>query len=401
MSTEGDPPGGPPPPDAPPPEGDATVAAEPSAATESSAAKSSAATEPQPPNPLGRSPGGSPPPAPEAGRGPDGDSSEPEARGRGENPFREAPPATDDSILPTRFDEDDLQDAVGARRRKKIRSANDDEPVDEDGLPDEKRRSRRMIVVIALALVFGLGVAALAVFGRINSQRFLLNCTATQAIAEQGRKFPPWGSTPLPGAEWKPIALPPNAQCKPAEVDDRAQLEALFLDLLLERTSATLTARNFLDAGVVDGKPAASSLDLTTMQLEQALLLSRGPERGDQRKQVERLQGDVQYWRASLRLRDATTAMSEAARQFDQAALARPMHVSDAGAWATFLRRVGDELQAGPNGVPTGFPPAPTGDRPGSPAGTALPVEPVSSAGSADAPAPPPDAGVPTGGVLL
>ena len=50
---------------------------------------------------------------------------------------------------------------------------------------------------------------------------------------------------------------------------------------------------------------------------------------------------------------------------------------------------------------PAGFPPAPTGPAPGPGAlGTALPVELEPAAGS-DAPASTPDAGVPTGGVLL
>jgi hypothetical protein len=230
-----------------------------------------------------------------------------------------------------------------------------------------------------------------------STNAFVLACKTSQAVPEQGRAFPPWGSSPLPGAEWSPIALTPNAQCKRREVEDRSQLEAVFLDMLLERSSAMLGMRNFVDA---PGTAAASPLELVAMQLEQALLLSRSPERGDQRKQVERLQGDVQYWRASLRLRDATAAMTEASRQFDQAALARPMHVSDAGAWAEFLRRLSDELKAGPSGVPAAFPPAPTGERPAAPTGTALPVEPVPSGGD-DAPAPAPDAGVPTGGVLL
>jgi hypothetical protein len=314
----------------------------------------------------------------------------------------EAAPATDDSILPvTTNEQDDLDAAVGVRpSKKKKRVAN--EPVDDDGLPDEKRFSKKTIIISALAIVSGIGIAALVLLGRVNAERYKLNCTTTKAIAEQGRSFPPWGYRALPGAEWRPIALPPSAQCKAQEVDSASALEALFLDLLLERTSATLSAKNLLEAPatIVDGKQQPGPLDLASLQLEQALLLSRSPERGDQRKQVERLQGDVLYWRASLRLRDATAAMNEASRQFDQAALARPMHVSDAGSWAQFLRRLTEELQAGPDGVPTGFPPPPTAaGTTSAPTGTALPVEPPPATGS-DAPAAP-DAGVPTGGVLL
>ncbi len=311
--------------------------------------------------------------------------------------FLEAAPATEDSLLPTTYDANALQDAVGARRKKR-REPLEADMLDEDALVDDNGKwSRKTIAVIALSLIVGLGITALVLLGRVNSQRYVLACRTSQAVAEQGRAFPPWGSAPLPGAEWKPVALPPNAQCTPRDLDDKSQLEGVFLDLLLQRSSATLTLHNFLDPPTTTANP----LELVSEQLEQALLLSRSPARGDQRKQVERLQGDVQYWRASLRLRDAAAAMTEASRQFDQAALARPMHVSDAGAWAEFLRRLNEELKAGPNGVPAGFPPAPMGERPaGAPMGAALPVEPP-PAESDEAPAPSPDAGVPTGGVLL
>lgn len=318
-------------------------------------------------------------------------------------PVVETPLATDDNILPITANEQDALDAAVGVRASKKKQRVPSEPVDDDGLPDEKRFSRKTIVISALAIAGGIGISALVLLGRVNAERYKLNCTTTQAIAEQGRSFPPWGYRALPGAEWRPIALPASAQCKSQEVDSASQLEALFLDLLLERTSATLGAKNLLEAPatIVDGKQQPGPLDLATLQLEQALLLSRSPERGDQRKNVERLQGDVLYWRASLRLRDATAAMNEASRQFDQAALARPMHVSDAGSWAQFLRRLTEELAAGPNGVPAGFPPPPTAVGPtGAPTGTALPVEPPPATGS-DTPPPAPDAGVPTGGVLL
>ena len=62
---------------------------------------------------------------------------------------------------------------------------------------------------------------------------------------------------------------------------DVATLEARFLDLLLERTSAALSVRNVTETAVVfDGK-AANPLDAASTQLEQALLLSRAPERGE------------------------------------------------------------------------------------------------------------------------
>jgi hypothetical protein len=300
-----------------------------------------------------------------------------------------------DTILPASLGEGALADAVGAKPQKKQKKKREKRPeLDDDGNPPGKNRT--MMIVIGAALVAGVGISTLVLLGRVNAQRYVLDCTTSAAVAEQGRAFPPWGTRRMTGAEWRPIVLPPNAQCKSEELGERATLEAKFLDLLLERTSVALSGRNLLEA---DAK--APSLDAIAAQLEQALLLSRAPERGDQRKQVERMLGDVQYWRASLRLRDANAALVEASRQFDAAALQRPMHVSDAAAWAELVRRVSDELRAGPAGAAAAFPPAPTGDpRTAAPQGTALPVEPAPDAGS-DAPPAPPDAGVPTGGVLL
>jgi hypothetical protein len=318
-----------------------------------------------------------------------------------------APSSDTDSILPDSLGDDALAAAVGvtppkkpskpSKPNKRAKKRESLPELDDDGNPPGK--SRKTMIVIGAAVVAGVGISALVLLGRVNSERYFMNCTAKEAIAEQGRAFPPWGSKQLFGAQWRAIPLPPNAQCKSEELDTRDKLEEKFLALLVDRTSAQLDLKNFVDTAPGDAK--AAPLDAIAGQLEQALLLSRAPERGDQRKQVERMLGDVQYWRASLRLRDANAALVEASRQFDAAALQRPMHVSDAGAWAELVRRVSDELRAGPAGAAAVFPPAPTGDpRSAAPQGTALPVEPAPSAGS-DVPATPPDAGVPTGGVLL
>jgi hypothetical protein len=302
----------------------------------------------------------------------------------------------EDAILPAAYDEGALRDAVGAPLPKPKRLKT--EPVDDDGVP--KPAGRRTIVIAALAIIVGLVVATFVFLGRASSQRYVIACSTTHVTAEQGRGFPPWGSHPLAGPQWKPIALPANAECKPLETEDIAELEQWFLDVLVDRASTTLTTRNLLEA-VQPNKP--NPLDLAAEQLNQALLLSRAPERRDQRKEVERLLGDVQYWRATLRLRDAAAALADAARQFEAASTQRPRHVTDAADWATFLRRLGEDLQAGPSGalaVPGVAGPTETpSERPSAPVGTALPVEPD---GSANEPAAaPPDAGLPTGGVLL
>jgi hypothetical protein len=286
----------------------------------------------------------------------------------------------------------DLREAVGAPTKKSKVERNDDA---------QAPPSNRKVMTIAAASIFvGLLTLTLILLGRANAQRYFITCTTDQVRAERGRAFPPWGSQLMGGNAYKPIALPANAECKPQETQDLAELEHWYLDVLLERASATLTAP-VLDA---PDKP----LDVAEGELNQALLLSRAPERRDQRKEVERLLGDVQYWRASLRLRDASAALSEAAKQFEAAAAQRPRHVTDAGSWAAFLERVVDELHAGPDGIaatgPTATTASPTNVAPPTaPLGTALPVEPTPTPSPTD-PAPvdaKPDAGVPTGGVLL
>jgi len=264
-------------------------------------------------------------------------------------------------------------------------------------------------VISAIVMLVGIAIATLVFLGRANSERFLITCSADHIDAEQGRAFPPWGSHPISGPEWRPIALPANAECKPRETDDDAELAKWYLELLVDRASTTLTSRALLEqipkAGVGGAAASTNPLDLVAAQLEQALLLARAPERRDQRKDIERLQGDVEYWRAAARARDAAAALAEAAKQFDEAAAKRPRHVDDASAWATFSRKVADELHAGPNGAPAAAPlPGALPAEPHAPApmGAALPVEPPPAPGSdANATAAPPDAGIPSGGVLL
>jgi hypothetical protein len=293
-----------------------------------------------------------------------------------------APPA-EEPILPPAVD---LQDAVGAPARRRP------EPEEE---PDEKQWSRRTMILAGGALIAGIGIVALVFLGRANAQRYLISCSTDRVTPEQGRAFPPWGSHPLSGPEWKPLALPPNAECTAHETDDIGELERLYLGILVERASTTLAGENLLDGAT---KTAAAPLDAASDQLTQALLLARSPQSRDQRKEVERLQGDVQYWRAMARLRDANAALADATKQFEAAAAARPRHVTDAGEWAGFLHKLVDELHAGPSGAatpaPVAAPSAPV--MPSAPQGSALPVEEAPPSAPPDI-----DAGIPSGGVLL
>lgn len=312
-------------------------------------------------------------------------------------------------ILPPAYDEAALRDAVGVPPQPAPRAKTEPNPYgkvaegDEDFEPAGIRSRRRTIMVSAAATLVGLTIAAAVFLGRANASRYMLVCTADHVSPEQGRAFPPWGSHSLSGSEWRQLALPPNAECKPRETDDADELARWYLDMLVDRASTTLTAHDLLEhiPGPGAAATATNPLDIASAELEQALLLARAPERRDQRKDIERLQGDVEYWRAAARARDAAAALVESAKQFEVAAAHRPRHVDDASAWATFARKVADELHAGPNGAPPALPAIPGEPRAPAPPGVALPVEPPPAGSDNNAAAAPPDAGVPTGGVLL
>jgi hypothetical protein len=302
----------------------------------------------------------------------------------------------DEPILPPAGDPVSLRDAVGAatQRRQTAR-------LEATG----ELWSRKLIAFLAFGGIAIIAIAVLVILGSVNSRRYAITCSADRISAEQGRSFPPWGMREMDGAEWKPIALPPSAECKERETETKAELEGWYLEVLVERASTTLMRPNLLET--VDtptaGKPGPPPLEVVSAQLQQALLLSRSPDRRDQRKEVERLLGDIEYWRASLRLRDASAALLDASKQFEAAAQQRPRHVTDAAAWGQYVKKLADDLRAGPNGAPAAqsFPPTPTGERPSAPVGAALPVETPPPTTDSDTPPPAPDAGVPTGGVLL
>jgi hypothetical protein len=257
--------------------------------------------------------------------------------------------------------------------------------------------------VSAFVAVAGLAIGALAIVGRMNTDRYLLACEAERAVPQQGRGFPPWGTRALDGEAWRPLKITAETRCQPRETDDPRELERLYLAMILEQASALLTARE------------VTRLDEAEALLKQALLLTRPPEREseklaaertERRNDIQRLLGDVTYWRASAKLRDAASALGEAAKQFDSAAEQHARHTSDASAWASHARKLAQQLTGGPAGATpaagSGVSATPVSPERSAPLGTALPIEPGAGGASESPAAPaPPDAGVPAGGVLL
>ncbi|MGE0870083.1 MAG: hypothetical protein AB7P03_16075 [Kofleriaceae bacterium] len=253
-------------------------------------------------------------------------------------------------------------------------------------------RNRITAMVSGITIAAGLIVAVAVFAGRANSERYAIVCEPDRVVVVGGRAFPPWGTHPLEGAPWKPLKLPPEAECASIETTDVGELARSFLQTILKQTSALLTARE------------VTKIDDAEAQLQQALLVARSltndDARAKQRATIEQLLGDVAYWRASAKLRLAADSLADAANQFDAAAKQRPVHVSDAATWAAHVRKIVEALRSGPkDDQPDASPPVPPDVKPGAPPGVALPVEPPRDAG---APPSDPDAGgLPAGGVLL
>ena len=327
------------------------------------------------------------------------------------------------------FDEPEPDYAAEADRwRRELRAAVgvDDEPAAEpagDSAPPRKPRkpkrksgggdgggrisprTRRIAIGAAVIAVL---IGVLVALGWLNGRDYYLVCGAHDITAERGRGFPPWGSRRIDGAAWKPVALPDTAECQSRTTRDRDELELWYLGALEARAKNTLNRREPpLTPEEVDGAEA---------QVRQALLLARKPERSDQRKELERLLGDVAYWRGAAQLRQAIDLLRQAGDTFESAAKSLPRYQSDSAAWGDYAHEVAGELVKGPPSLRPERPEATdqpqfSGTGPGSQVEVPEAGPPRSHRVDAapgmmlplpsDAAPPPPDAGLPTGGVLL
>lgn len=283
-----------------------------------------------------------------------------------------------------------------ASRRPSAGTFSDADDADADDSDETATKKRKWPIVVGLSALLGAVIAAFVLLGNANSQRYYLRCSAKYITAEQGNSFPPWGTERVSAPGFKPISIPPNAECTPQATDSLVKLEDLYLAALVDQATRKLS-------GTQPG-----DIDAAQAELEQALLLTRSPERRDQRKDLERLLGDVTYWRAAAKVKSAASALEDAAKRFDEAAAARPRHASDASEWARFARETAGALSSGPSGAgapqspPSGVPLP--GARPTAPPGVALPIEMPPPGTASDAGVEDIDAArsnLPSGGVLM
>jgi hypothetical protein len=261
-----------------------------------------------------------------------------------------------------------------------------------------------------IAIGGGVGLVLIGIIvalGWFNARDYYLVCATDEIRAERGRAFPPWGTTTMSGAAWTTIEIPDNTECIEHRTDDLTELEAYFLEALLAQANARLASAE------------PTNIDVAEEQLKQAFLLTRTPERRDKRKEVERLVGDVEYWRAAAQVKAAVSDLGKAGEQFEGAAKRLPRHQTDSTAWAEYTRHMSEELLRGPPSLRPDDPAASQlGDTPpfqgtgpdspvrmpdaGVPAVPPVDAQPgVMLPPATDAAPAPPDAGLPRGGVLL
>lgn len=349
-----------------------------------------------PPPPLGEPP--EPPKPPEPGSAPQRGPSR-----RNE----ELEPMPDYSAEADRWREE-LHSAVEgtAPKPERKRSAG----VSREHLAPPKPTRRLSPRATKIAIGGGIGVVLIGILialGWFNARDYYLVCATDEIRAERGRGFPPWGTTTMSGDAWKAIDIPDNTECIEYRTDDVAELEGYFLEALLGQANARLASAE------------PENIDVAEEQLKQAFLLTRTPERRDERKEVERLVGDVEYWRAAAQVKAAVSELRKAGEQFEGAAKRLPRHQTDSTAWADYTRHMSEELLRGPPSLrpedstasqPGDTPPF-KGTGPDSPVrmlDAGVPAEPPVDAQPGtmlppvtDAAPAPPDAGLPRGGVLL
>jgi hypothetical protein len=260
-------------------------------------------------------------------------------------------------------------------------------------------------------LVFGVGALAvitgvIVVLSWINSHGFYFVCESNQIVSQRGRWLP-WGRALLEGDEWTPIEKPPGTRCSDQRFAELDELRSAFASALLKRANATL-------AEATKEQISADALKIADAQLVQALLLLAGSEQTDQRKQIERLQGDVEYRHGAAEVREAIARLKKAGDKFEDAAARGPRHAGDSRTWADYTRVLADELRQGPPKIRPETPRPP--DTPPPFSGTGPAIDPAARPDAAkddkagdtenpdSDPAPSIDAGLPPmpkGGVLL
>jgi hypothetical protein len=177
-----------------------------------------------------------------------------------------------------------------------------------------------------LALAAGFVLLAM-VFDLRNRNRFIIVCEAHKVELHQGRRLPwPFGREAVGGPEYKPIAIPAEADCRHQVFGGEEEAARAFLELLLNQVRNALV------------NPGASNLREARQQLQQALLLSRTHRA--RRKEAEGMLAELSYREGRAGLARAENELRVALTRFQEAQKLDARRFDDLDEWISHLDEI-------------------------------------------------------------
>jgi hypothetical protein len=235
----------------------------------------------------------------------------------------------------------------------------------------------------------GMGVMLLTCDLR-NRNRYLMVCSAHKVSLKKGRTLPlPFGEETIGGAEFKPVTIPSEADCRTRIYHSQEEAELGFLDFVLEQV------RTALD------NPGTADLGKARQQVEQALLLTRRHRK--RRKEAQRMFAELAYREGRSGLARVENELRKALALFQKAQKVDGERWEDLDDWITHLEELLRTVSPSPGSpFPRGTMPLPSSGR-HFPLRRTLPLpKGLGPLPPASAPAITPDAGMPpTGGGIL
>jgi hypothetical protein len=262
---------------------------------------------------------------------------------------------------------------------------------DEDTDPGY-RRSRRKYWGLPgwgwwLAILTFVG-AMLLVADLRNRNRYLMVCKAAKVELHKGRTFPwPFGHENVGGAEFRPVAIPAETDCRTRVFYSQEEAELGFLDFILGQV------REALD------KPGSANLAQAREQVLQAMLLTRTHRA--RRSETQKLLAELAYREGRAGLARIENELRTALARFQEAQKLDGERWEDLDDWIAHLEDLLRTVSPSPGGTPfrpTGrLPQGMPQPLPSLPGSSPPPTPPASSPVSPET-----DAGAPqTGGGIL
>ena len=192
--------------------------------------------------------------------------------------------------------------------------------------------------VLVLVTLVG---ALLLVLDLRNRDRYLMVCHDRAMELHRGRRIPlPFGHEPVGGEAFRPVALPPSADCRSRFFASQVEAEQGFLQFVVARVSAELD----LEEG--------ANLPRARKQILQAQILSRSNPAA--RTRVARLLAEVDYREGRDSLNRVETELRTALARFKEARKLDGRRYADLDQWIRHLELLLKSVAPTPGPLPGG-----------------------------------------------